>query len=187
MRCLCVMLMFLVLWFNPAANASTELWDTPRATDDELDRLRGGFVVDWNGQSFLMPFAIDGIERLTQINGQTYVNGALVEPRVNPLAAIPLSTDGLAGTVAIDTAATSGVSTQVSMHGQTIVIQNGAGNAATPPLSVSADALGTLIQNSVNDQIIRNITTMNITIEAQRLAAQARLNSLLNQAFQGLR
>jgi hypothetical protein len=176
--------MFLVLWFSPAADAAVDLWDTPRATDEELDRLRGGFVVDWNGQAFLMPFSIDGIERLTQINGQTYINGELAAPALNPLALIPLPNAALGETVS---AGDSVANTQVSMQGHTIVIQNGAGNVAAPVLNLNVDTLGTLIQNSVDDQIIRSITTMNITIEAQMLAAQARLNSLLNQALQGLR
>jgi hypothetical protein len=38
----------------------------------------------------------------------------------------------------------------------------------------------------VNNQVIRNITTMNITIEAQMLAAQARLSAILNQSLNGL-
>jgi hypothetical protein len=40
----------------------------------------------------------------------------------------------------------------------------------------------------VNNQVIRNITTLNITLQAQMLAAQARINAVLNQGgLNGLR
>jgi hypothetical protein len=77
--------------------------------------------------------------------------------------------------------------TQVTTLGHLIVIQNGTANTIALPAGTSLDSLAAIIQNSVNDQIIRNITTMNITIEAQMLATQARLNGILNQALQGLR
>ena len=70
---------------------STAFGDVPHASDEELDRMRGGFVVSWNGLEFLMPFSITGIERLTQINGQTYINGALVSANLNPRVLTPFT------------------------------------------------------------------------------------------------
>jgi len=55
------------------------------------------------------------------------------------------------------------------------------------PPNVSLDSLATYIQNSVNNQVIRNITTLNLTIQSQMLAAQARLSAILNQSLNGLR
>lgn len=241
--------LLLALLSGGIAHASHPFDDAPRASDEELDRMRGGFVVNWNGQEFLLPFSIDGIERLTQINGQTFVNGELVAPRVNPQALVPFSQNGqigvnvpslpaldgavpaglpaasadanagLGASVAagpapleqaasgspanppaslpatqaaqssgnLDTAspasASSGTTTaaQVTTQGALIVIQNGAANAFVVPSGASLDSLATIIQNSVNDQVIRNITTLNITIDAQMLAAQARLNAILDQ------
>lgn len=241
--------LLLALLSGGIAHASYPFDDAPRASDEELDRMRGGFVVNWNGQDFLMPFSIDGIERLTQINGQTFINGALVAPRVNPQALVPFaqigrigvnvptlpaldgaaltgfpaaSMDAKAGAGAsvaagpppleqaangsdanppaslpatqaaqssgnLDTAspasASPGTTTaaQVTTQGALIVIQNGAANAFVVPSGASPDSLATIIQNSVNDQVIRNITTLNITIDAQMLAAQARLNAILDQ------
>ena len=246
--------LLLALLSGGIAHASYPFDDAPRASDEELDRMRGGFVVNWNGQDFLMPFSIDGIERLTQINGQTFINGALVAPRVNPQALVPfaqigrigvnmptlpvvggelpgapragleggLSVDanaGAGGSVAagpplleqaangspanplaaslpatptvqspgsLDTASsasgsTGTAATQVSTQASLIVIQNGTVNSFALPAGASLDSLATIIQNSVNEQVIRNITTMNITIDAQMLAAQARLNAILDQ------
>ncbi|WP_296753066.1 hypothetical protein [Thiobacillus sp.] len=200
--------LLLALLSGGFAHASHPFDDVPRASDEELDRMRGGFVVNWNGQDFLMPFSIDGIERLTQINGQTFINGALVAPRVNPQALVPFAQIGRIGVntpspppieqaasgadanlsaslPAAQTAQSSGnpgtAATQVSTLGSLIVIQNGAANAFAVPSGASFDSLATIIQNSVNEQVIRNVTTLNITIDAQMLAAQARLNAILNQ------
>ena len=277
MSSLRIVFLLLALLSGGLAHASHPFDNVPRASDEELDRMRGGFVVNWNGQEFLMPFSIDGIERLTQINGQTFINGTLVSPRVNPQALIPFSQIGqvsmnvptvptvptvpsgdppavsqianlptlpelggappadfpaapvdtnagsgesvTAGTPALEQAAASGsdanpltslpttqtaqttqssgnldttssastntntntANAQVTTQGSLIVIQNGTVNSFVLPAGASLDSLATIIQNSVNEQVIRNITTMNITIDAQMLAAQARLNAILNQ------
>ena len=97
MSSLRMVFLLLALLSGGLAHASHPFDNVPRASDEELDRMRGGLVVNWNGQVFLMPFSIDGIERLTQINGQTFINGALVSPRVNPQALIPLSQLGQIG------------------------------------------------------------------------------------------
>ena len=240
--------LLLALLSGGITHASYPFDDAPRASDEELDRMRGGFVVNWNGQDFLMPFSIDGIERLTQINGQTFINGALVAPRVNPQALVPFAQIGRIGVnvptlPALDGAALTGfpaasmdakagagasvaagpppleqaangsdanppaslpapptvqspgsldtassasgspgtAATQVSTQASLIVIQNGTVNSFALPAGASLDSLATIIQNSVNEQVIRNITTMNITIDAQMLAAQARLNAILDQ------
>jgi hypothetical protein len=229
-------LLLLVLLSGGLAHASYSFDGAPRASDEELDRMRGGFVVSFNGLEFLMPFSITGIERLTQVGSQTYINGELMSPRLNPQALIPLSqmnrisvglqtrTSDLASsgsggtggaptgssTAGIGSASTGGspannstadagagsttngvigtgsAGTQVTTNGSLIVIQNGSANAVALPPNISLDSLATFIQNSVNNQVIRNITTMNITIEAQMLAAQARLNAILNQSLNGL-
>lgn len=226
-------LLLLVLLSGGLAHASYSFDGAPRASDEELDNMRGGFVVSFNGLEFVMPFSITGIERLTQVGNQTYLNGELMSPKVNPQALIPISQmnqisvgvqtqtsdlassgsggagAGAAGGDSTSTGSTGGspasrstsdagkgsatdgvigtAGTHVTTNGSLIVIQNGSANAVALPANVSLDSLATFIQNSVNNQVIRNITTMNITIEAQMLAAQARLNSILNQSLNGLR
>ena len=239
-----MILLLLALLSCGFAQASQAFDDAPRASDEELDRMRGGFVVNLNGMEFLLPFSIDGIERLTQIGGQTFINGEPISPRLNVQALTPLtqvsqalagSPDPASGTPAqvvpgavqpavaeenamaasgANAQSTSGstanpassvsgttqtpssgtpaapssspLHTQVTTQGSLIVIQNGAANSITLPLGVSPDSLATIIQNSVNDQVIRNITTLNIAVEAQMLAAQARLNAIA-QSLRGLR
>jgi hypothetical protein len=224
-----VFLFLLALLSGGLAHASYSFDSALRASDAELDSMRGGFVVSWNGLEFLMPFSITGIERLTQVGDQTYLNGELISPRLNPQALIPISqmnqisvgvqtqtsdlassgsgggaaggdstsaggspatssTTAAAGTgVAAAAGVTGTAGTKVTTNGSLIVIQNGSANTVVLPPLVSRDSLATFIQNSVNNQVIRNLTTMNITIEAQKLAAQARLNAVLNQSLNGLR
>jgi hypothetical protein len=225
MASLRVLFFLLAALFSGLAQASYAFDDAPRASDEVLDSMRGGFVVSWNGMEFMMPFSIDGIERLTQIGGQTFINGELISPRLNPQALIPISqtnqisvnvqtrapdvaSSGIGGasvgsgvgdpvspgeSMAGD-ATTGGagaalaVAPQVTTNGPLIVIQHGVANTVSLPANVSLDSLATFIQNSVNDQVIRNITTLNITLEAQKIAAQARINSILNQGgLNGLR
>ena len=243
MSCLRLFIVLLTLLSGGFVHASLlPFGDAPRASDEELDRMRGGFVVSFNGLEFLMPFSIDGIERLTQINGQTFINGVLVSPRVNPQALAPLHSSQISVNVqppqtpVVDTTAggsggtglpghadtgssaengnsspsgdstaggsgtpetggnappvtTAGSSSgpQVTTNGSLIIIQNGAANTVVLPPNVSLDSLATYIQNSVNNQVIRNVTTLNLTVQSQMLAAQARLNAVLNQSLNGLR
>ena len=255
MSALRIWIVLLTLLSGGFAHASYSSFDnTPRASDEVLDRMRGGFVVSWNGLEFLMPFTIDGIERLTQINGQTYINGELITAALNPRALTPfqqaqpisvnvqapspVADSGMQENVnappadpaapitsAADTTAQAGASgdngtpgdsvagasaasgnppaetalapaesppasapaTQVSTNGSLIVIQNGVANAVVLPPNVSLDSLATFIQNSVNNQVILNITTLNLTVEAQMLAMQARLSAIHNQSLNGLR
>ena len=254
MSALRIWIVLLALLSGGFAHASYSSFDNaPRASDEVLDRMRGGFVVSWNGLEFLLPFSINGIERLTQINGQTYINGELMTAALNPRALSPFQqtqpvsvnvpapvpgadsglredmgappadppaqtasgadtvaqtgasgASGASGTpgesvagasTAVETAGSPPVpapetpapATQVSTNGSLIVIQNGIANSVVLPPNVSLDSLATFIQNSVNNQVIRNITTLNLTVEAQRLAMQARLNAIHSQSLNGLR
>ena len=225
-----VLLILLTLLSSGLAHAMLPFENIPRASDEELDRMRGGFIVNLNGQEFLMAFSIDRL---------TYINGELVSSiSLNPYALTPLSTlqvttqppltqtasasDAVqaasttttqatqstpSGTTAAVTstpvtttqaaqspapsATTTAVSnssatTQVATQGTVTIIQNGPGNTVALPSYISANSLSTIIQNTLNNQVISNITVMNATIAARALAAQAQLNGILNQSFQNL-
>lgn len=173
-----------------AAQASMAAFEDYRtASDDELDSMRGGFEVNFNGMQLLLAFSVEQL---------TYINGELVSSvKLNPLALIPNPAAGAtgaglappAGITANAGAQTGGpsqtqtpvVSTQV-INDQAFItlVQNGAGNTFTLPESLSS--LTTVIQNSVNDQVIRNITVFNATLSIQMDAAMARLNEAISQA-----
>ena len=213
-------LMLLTLLASSLAHA-LPFGDAPRASDAELDRMRGGFIVNLNGQEFLMAFSI---------NRLTYINGELVSSiTLNPLALTPLSTlqvttasppiqtagvsnaipgpavtpttqaTGQSGASSVE-ASVAGTSSngmpvvvsssssvpQVTTQGGVTLIQNGAGNTVALPANVSLNSLATIIQNTMNNQVISNITVMNATIAARALAARAQLNAIINQSFRGL-
>lgn len=159
--------------------------DHPAASDGELDSMRGGFEVNFNGMQLLLAFSLEQL---------TYINGELVSSmKLNPIALMSnaaagsnTGNAGAQGAAPAPVAASPGgqvsaVSTQV-INDQAILtlVQNGAGNAIALPESLNS--LSSVIQNSVNDQVIRNITVMNATLSIQLNAAMARLNEAISEA-----
>lgn len=153
------------------------------ASDDELDSMRGGFEINFNGMQLLLAFSVEQL---------TYINGELVSSmKLNPLALLLDPTSAAAVAPPPGTAAVAGsqamqgnspaMSTQmINDQAYITLVQNGAGNSFTLPESLNG--LTTVIQNSVNDQVIRNITVMNATLSIQLDAAMARLNEAISQA-----
>lgn len=253
-----------LLVFGSAQASISSFKGDPVASNDDLDKMRGGFEVDVNGMRLLMAFSIESF---------TYINGALVSSmKLNPLewsqidsavgaitssssatslapvtqqsimspisvtsspstaarevttatppmsastpsstsvtlkstsSSIPLvSTPAIAASdvtavapaisssaPATQQSATSSVPpvelTQLlSQLGAISVVQNGVGNTFILPQSLSS--LSTVIQNSVNNQVIQNFTVMNLTLAVKQAAAQMALSSALNQAMSGL-
>lgn len=188
------MLALIGLIAGGAAQASIAAFeDHPAASDAELDSMRGGFEVNLNGMQLLLAFSVEQL---------TYVNGELVSSmKLNPLALLldpatsaaavaaaapPAGSTGNAGGQDAAVAASPGgqaptVSTRmINDQAYITLVQNGAGNAFTLPESLNS--LTTVIQNSVNDQVIRNITVMNASLSIQLDAAMARLNEAISQA-----
>lgn len=158
--------------------------DHPAASDAELDSMRGGFEVNFNGMQLLLAFSVEQL---------TYINGELVSSmKLNPLALLPDPATNAAAVAAGSTGNAGAVAASPGGEAPTVstrmindqayitLVQNGAGNAFTLPESLSS--LTTVIQNSVDDQVIRNITVMNATLSIQLDAAMARLNEALSQA-----
>jgi len=129
------------------------------ASDHTLDRLRGGFDL---GAGLVVSF---GISRALFINGQLIT-----------------STSFQAGDLSRLTPALAEVlSQQISLQAQ--VVQNGPGNrvdagAATVPLA-------TYIQNTLNNQTIRNQTVIEATTSGLSLVKNLNLETTLNNAING--
>lgn len=175
----------------PALSASSSFEDCRRANDAELDGMRGGFEVNMNGMQVVLALSL---ERVTFINGVLATSMKISLP---DLASI--GTNGISPhTISVQTippavspaalGATQGDSSasmapqQISDLGQTItIIQNGAGNTFVLPQSLNS--LTTVIQNTVDNQIIRNMTIINATVLNQALARSMELTASLNQAI----
>lgn len=179
------------------ALAASSFEDCRMASDTELDGMRGGFEVNLNGMQVMLALSLERV---------TYINGVLVTSMKISLPDLAsLGTNGISpGAISVQTnpvapssaASPAGVSTtqvnamppgsmtpqQINTPGQTItVIQNGAGNTFALPQSL--DSLTTVIQNTMDNQIIRNMTTINATVINQALARSMELTASLNQAI----
>ena len=141
--------------------------DNPFSSDNAvasnlLDDYRGGFVTD-NGLAVTL-----GIERIVTINGNVAERSEL------NLGDLGRLTNGTT-TLSADTVA------------QVRLIQNGGGTFA---VQMDNNVLGgTVIQNSLNDQLIRNQTIINASVNArgllQAMNFQSTLANALNTAATG--
>lgn len=252
-----VFLLLLSLFVGGLAHASLSFDGAPRASDEELDRMRGGYIVNLSGLEFLMAFSI---ERLTFINGElvssfmfnpfsltpltqltqdialpstevvapapieplvvladpipplspvadSAITGDIVVPPATPHTvtaggssdtALPVNTTDPAtqtaanggGSEGVDASSSGGSSgsdnnPQTVRQGNLTFVQNGPGNAFALT-GLDANAMATIVQNSLNDQVISTITTLNINLAAQMLAARERLDTLMNQGLSRL-
>ena len=159
------------------------------ASNTELDAMRGGFEVNVNGTQIMLALSLEHV---------SYINGVLVTSMKISLPDLAsLGTNGIPpNAISVQTIPPAGVGTgqgnstssasmtpqQISDFGQTVnVIQNGTGNTFLLPQSLNS--LATVIQNTVDNQIIRNMTTINATVINQALARAMELTTSINQAI----
>jgi hypothetical protein len=196
-HCIRTMLALLALLACSAAHAAIPAFEGyAAASNEELDKMRGGFEFNFNGMQLMLAFSL---EQLTYVNGElvssmkltplqltlptattpgTTVTAAVPASGVNPTPATT-NPDPTAQTV---TTPTTAVTTQlVNNQGIINLVQNGAGNSFTLPQSLSS--LNTVIQNTVNDQVIRNLTVLNATLSIRSASAAMQLGAALNQAI----
>lgn len=130
-------------------------------SERSLDRVRGGFQTS-NGLQISF-----GIERAV------YINGALVTTTSLNLSDLGKVSNGQSQNPAASAAAGLGSLT---------LIQNGAGNTfVTGP--VSATTLGTVVQNTLNDQKIQSFTSINATVNSLQLVKAQNFESSLRGAL----
>lgn len=165
--------------FSPAAQTSTlshGFEDCRVATADELGEMRGGF--DFNAGGLHLAFSI---ERVTFINGALVATTSLNIPSLNSLGnpqTIADSNNPQATIASLQNAAGSG-------YNPVTAVQNGPKNTFTLPdgLNLSTSALTTVIQNTLDNQVIRNMTILNATLNSQALIRAMAISSSLNQAL----
>ncbi len=134
--------------------APAETWRT--VSDGRLDLIRGGFDL---GRGLLASF---GLSRQVFVNG-TRISSASVE--IPDMANI---TQGQAG--ALRAAA-----------GGTYVVQLGPGNSIDPA-SFSQATAATVIQNTLNDQNIQSLTTLDVKVNNMNLLHSINLANSLQAA-----
>jgi len=133
-----------------------------------LDEIRGGY--DLNGMRFSI-----GIERAVYINGNLIATNVLnikdlqsAVGRASMTSALPANAATTATGVQNETTNKVAPQVQVSQNSQQAssgslgVIQNGPGNYVAS--QVSQNPTATVIQNSLNNQTIQNVTTINASV-----------------------
>jgi len=106
--------------------------------EQQLDAVRGGFI---DASGLQVSF---GIERAVYLNGEL-----VTTTRLN----------------VADLAAISGGKAGATLTGGAALLQNGPGNLIDSG-TVSPSSLATVIQNSLNGQHIRSVTTVNATVNS---------------------
>jgi hypothetical protein len=132
----------------------------PAVADAQLDALRGGFLTDGGLRIAL------GIERLVHINGELVSSTML---RVSDLSALRAR--------------------GIELQGSPLsLVQNGPGNAIDPGvLQTLGPGMLTLVQNSLNDQVIRGTTRIDVTISGSGSLRLSETLSGLNRQLHSVR
>ncbi|UQV48160.1 hypothetical protein KIV45_18175 [Janthinobacterium lividum] len=126
-------------------------------SDETLEQARGGFDMP-GGLSLSL-----GIERLVSINGNVVSSVAFT---IADVAHLSVEEASLARTAI------------TSMN----VLQNGAGNVFSPGPMAQTMA-GTVIQNSLNDQVLRTQTIVNSSVNSLALLKLANFQDTLQNAL----
>lgn len=138
---------------EPAASLSPLPGVTVAMSEQGLDLVRGGFT------------APNGLQVSFGIERAVYINGSLVTTTTLNLA------PGQA----------EGAQIQMPSAGQFALIQNGAGNTVMPG-AISAQALPTVIQNTLDGQKIQNLTVINATVNSLQVLKGLQLQSAVTSA-----
>lgn len=130
----------------------------PVVADRELDQMRGGFETVSGGLPLSFSF---GIERVSYVNDQLVATSILSIPSLQELS--------------------SGAVRAVGMDPVT-VIQVGPGNTfALPGLRDLPNQFMTLIQNTLDNQVIGNVTVINASVTSSDFLRSLALQNSLNR------
>lgn len=145
------------------------------ASDRQLDELRGGFNL---GDGLIVSF---GFSRLTYINDQLVASTSLNLGSITRLTAQQAAILQVPLTSAVQGAAQTqpGVGSQIGPQAQ--LVQNGPGNSLQPD-AVGA-LLATVIQNSLNDQLLRTQTIINVSSNGLGIMRNFNLQKTLDLAL----
>ena len=133
-------------------------WDGEALAMDKarLDTMRGGFTT---GEGLKLSF---GIERAVYINGNLVTSTSL---NVSDL-----------GT------ATAGRAASATVNGSLALVQSGQGNTFLPGV-VSSTAVGTVIQNTLDNQKIQHVTVVNATVNSMQVLRAMNLQHAVRTAI----
>jgi hypothetical protein len=70
----------------------------------------------------------------------------------------------------------------VTVNGAALVVQNGPGNITQIPASLNGFSLPTVVQNSLNDQVLRTLTLINASVNSMSALSGITLGEMLSRA-----
>jgi len=151
--------MALAAWPPPVG--ADELPGAVAATDQELSAMRGGFVTN---EGLLVSF---GIERAIYVNGILSTASSFTVSRVD-------GTNGLKYSASMPVGANTVKVLQIGPAGS---------NVFSPGKIAGAMLPGgfTVIQNALNNQVVKNITTINASVTNMNLFRDMNLTSSIRQ------
>jgi hypothetical protein len=138
------------------ANASGDVDEWAPVSQDTLDGVRGGFDM---GNGLLASF---GIDRAVYVNGNLVTSTSFNVPDIAHMTSAQAS--------AMSTALNSMSLTQIGP------------NNTFDPSSLGQVAAGTVIQNTLNNQNIQSITTLNTSVNTLNAFRQANFQESLQQS-----
>ncbi|MGH8719952.1 MAG: hypothetical protein ACREV0_13605 [Burkholderiales bacterium] len=135
--------------------------------DVELDKLRGGLTLPTSAGQLNLSF---GIERMVVINDELI---AVTQMLIPELTSAMRKGGGNAGAGTVKAAGFAPV----------VVIQTGPGNTAMPDIAQLNAAIGTVIQNTLNQQHIQTSTVITVTANSMELTRAMALQAATSQAL----
>jgi hypothetical protein len=149
------------------------------ATSETLSELRGAFVGFSGAQRLELSF---GLEQAVFINNELVVITRLTMPVVNQFAGARLNTNA-ALTTPLTATSVDQVSVSSVQHagGQISLVQVGPGNGAALINSQLPSGVVNVIQNSLDNQTIRQTTALQMTANSLGLVRMINLHSILQQ------
>ena len=177
-----------------------------RATaDGELEQIRGGFVTDTRLGRLQVGI---GITRAVAVNDRLVAISHIVLPDVAQivaaarsaadralaqnavLAALNAGAGAVQGTstapppvqLLVNDMPLSGAGPIVVPDTAAIVVQNGPGNIAVAPASFNASSVPTVVQNTLNDQVLRTLTLIQASVNSLSAINAITLADMLRRA-----
>lgn len=143
---------------GPRANNSVHAWKA--VSEDKLDDMRGGFDVP-SAAGLRIAF---GIDRAVYINGDLVANVSVNIPDIAHMTTVQAQ--------------------QLANVVNTVnIVQNGPNNVVPPDAVTGAAAAATVIQNSLNNQTLQAITTINAAVNSLPQFRQLNLANALQGAL----
>jgi hypothetical protein len=141
------------------------------ATNVQLDGLRGGFELDTRAGRLRIDI---GITRAVTVNDRLVAVSHHGAP-----SAIAANNQFLSQ---LGARAASAGSTPVMVRDNALVVQNGPGNIAPPASAFGNSAMPIIVQNTLDNQVLKTFTVVNASVNSLSLMRSLRVDDMMRRA-----